>query len=148
MNQDPPTENDLEQTIHALLKDPLLGDVPKRPTVQDLDDLIALELGHAYQIHIHRGALPSLSIQVSQSSTVRDIKRMFERAWTQQQQQQEAHRAVSWKYIWRTYCLEFDHQRLVKEDATVSGLHQGATLRFVRLQHDKRTHKKAWRRGK
>lgn len=114
MKQDPPpTENDLEQTIHALLKDPLLGDVPKHPTVQDLDDLIALELGHAYRIHIQRSALPSISkssikttagwwlsvykgIQVNQSSTVRDIKRMFERAWAQQEAAASTRRGVSW----------------------------------------------------
>ncbi|KAI8330750.1 hypothetical protein BC941DRAFT_166710 [Chlamydoabsidia padenii] len=147
MNQDPPTEKGLEQTIQALLKDPLLSDVPNLPTEQILDDLIALELGHAYKIRIQRGTLPSLSIVVGQASTVRDIKTLVEKAWAQQEENK--HRTVSWKYIWRTYCLEWKKQRLVKDEAMVSqlGLYEDATLGFIRLVHDKQKHRKAWRRS-
>ncbi|KAI8089253.1 uncharacterized protein BX664DRAFT_332531 [Halteromyces radiatus] len=136
----------LEQNIHSLLKDPLLSDVTTSlPTEQELDDLIALELDHAYNIEIHRGPLTPINIIVRQATTVRDIKILFQQKWKQLEENKR--RSVSWKYIWRTFCLELNNQKLLKDEAIVSqlGIQQGSILKFARLPYDRNKHQKAWR---
>lgn len=42
----------LHSTLVALLNDPVLADIPKKPTLTDVDTLISLELGSAMRISI------------------------------------------------------------------------------------------------
>lgn len=42
----------LHSTLTALLDDPILADVPKEPTLSDVDTLINLELGSAMRISV------------------------------------------------------------------------------------------------
>lgn len=42
----------LNSTLAALLDDPVLADVPKNPTLSDVDTLISLELGSAMRISL------------------------------------------------------------------------------------------------
>ena len=42
----------LHSTLAALLDDPILADVPKKPSLSDVDTLISLELGSAMRISI------------------------------------------------------------------------------------------------
>lgn len=42
----------LQSTLAALLDDPVLSDVPKKPCLSDVDTLISLELGSAMRISV------------------------------------------------------------------------------------------------
>lgn len=42
----------LQSTLVALVDDPILSDVPKNPTLSDVDTLICLELGSAMRISV------------------------------------------------------------------------------------------------
>lgn len=42
----------LRSTLTALLDDPILADIPKKPTLSDVDTLISLELGSAMRISV------------------------------------------------------------------------------------------------
>lgn len=42
----------LNSTLAALLDDPVLADVPKDPTLSDVDTLISLELGSAMRVSV------------------------------------------------------------------------------------------------
>lgn len=42
----------LQSMLNALLEDPILADVPKRPSLADVDTLINLELGSAMRINV------------------------------------------------------------------------------------------------
>lgn len=44
----------LQSTLAALLTDPVLADVPKKPSLSDVDTLINLELGSAMRITIRK----------------------------------------------------------------------------------------------
>lgn len=44
----------LNSTLASLLSDPVLADVPKKPTLSDVDTLISLELGSAMRLSILR----------------------------------------------------------------------------------------------
>lgn len=42
----------LQSTLAALLDDPILADVPRKPTLSDVDTLISLEFGSAMRINV------------------------------------------------------------------------------------------------
>jgi hypothetical protein len=50
----------LQQEIDQLLNDEILSDVPTRPTCEELDALISVEQGQAFNITIDRKPLPSI----------------------------------------------------------------------------------------
>lgn len=50
-------EIELQQRIDALLDHELLKNVPKNPTIEELETLIAIEQGRAYRIKVDRNKL-------------------------------------------------------------------------------------------
>lgn len=54
----------LLSTLAALLDDPILADVPKKPTLSDVDTLISLELGSAMRINILKMDRTSFSMHM------------------------------------------------------------------------------------
>ncbi|KAI8984491.1 hypothetical protein BDF20DRAFT_986370 [Mycotypha africana] len=140
---------DLEKKINELLQDELLSNVPRQPTLKELDALIAVENHRAYKITIDRSPLPSIDLIVRQNSTVREIKRLFRIQVERLEQAAGDHtRKISWKYIWKTFCFVFQNTRLADDDAVVSqiGIKQNSVLTLARLTHAKGTHQKAWKR--
>ncbi|KAK4521613.1 guanine nucleotide-binding protein subunit alpha [Mucor velutinosus] len=142
------TDTDLIQQLelqirNLLSKDELLADVPSYATVEELEALLSIEKGQAYNISIERQPLPSIDIIVRQSSTVRDIKRMIKLHVNRQSMRKQ----ISWRYIWRSHCLEFQGTKLLNDDAVVSqlGIKQHSVLKFARLPHEKGQHRKAWK---
>lgn len=62
--QDTRLEQELEERLHNLLQDELLKDVPANPTIEEIETLISVERGHAYQITIDRSPLEPLCKRV------------------------------------------------------------------------------------
>ncbi|KAL1933824.1 hypothetical protein VTP01DRAFT_7914 [Rhizomucor pusillus] len=144
--EDASLEQDLEERVRILLQDELLKDVPTNPRIEEIETLISVEQGRAYQITIDRSPLEPLSIAVRQSTTVSEIKKLIKAKLDRTLKTNEK-KSISWKYIWRTYCLMLDGQRLTDDSAVVSqlGIKQGTVLKFSRMPHEKGTHRKAWR---
>ncbi|KAI7874941.1 hypothetical protein K492DRAFT_199572 [Lichtheimia hyalospora FSU 10163] len=137
-------ENELQQRIETLLDHELLKNVPKNPTIEELETLIAIEQGRAYRIKVDRNKLEPIYIVVKQASSVREIKKLIQIQFGRIHPQQR----VSWKYIWRTFCLSFKGKRLLDNEAIVSqlGIAQDSVLTFTKLAFDKGNHRSAWRR--
>ncbi|KAI9308020.1 hypothetical protein BJ944DRAFT_237372 [Cunninghamella echinulata] len=145
--------NDLETQLENLLKDPLLSDISNKSSLEEIDQCLAIELNQAYKIQIQRDPLPPINIIIHQSSTVRDLKISFQQEWEKQNNK----RKVSWKYIWRTYCLQLCQQQqqqqrefllLNNDEAIISqlGFQQGSILLFKRLDFgSNKKHRKAWK---
>lgn len=135
---------ELQQRIESLLNHELLENVPKNPTIEELETLIAIEQGRAYRIKVDRNKLEPMDIVVKQASSVRDIKKLIQIQFGRIHPQQR----VSWKYIWRTFCLSFKGKRLLDDEAVVSqlGIAQDSVLTFTKLAFDKGNHRPAWRR--
>lgn len=55
----------LRSTLSALLQDPILADVPKSPTLSDVDTLISLELGSAMRVSVLKLDGSSFGIAIS-----------------------------------------------------------------------------------
>lgn len=147
--------NELQDQINTLLKDELLQDITTRTTLKQVQDLIAIEKGLAFQITIDRAPLPSIGIFqqkayifanfedleliVYQNTTVRQLKRKL---------RENLHiPKTSWKYIWKTYCLLFQNEKLLNDYQVMSqlGIKQHSVLKFTRLSFEKGNHQKAWK---
>ncbi|CEP16446.1 hypothetical protein [Parasitella parasitica] len=138
------TINELEHSISSILdQDEVLADIPAHATTEELEALLAIEKGTAYNITVERSPLAPIDIIVRQSSTVKDIKRLIKLHVNRQ----TISKNVSWNYIWRSHCLEFQHIKLLNDDAVVSqlGIKQNSVLKFARSTHEKGQHRKARR---
>ncbi|CAO3696975.1 unnamed protein product [Rhizopus stolonifer] len=65
----------LEKEISQVLNDELLVDILPNFSLQEIDTLIAVEQGQAFNIRIKREPLEPIDLIVGQSYTVKDIKR-------------------------------------------------------------------------
>ncbi|KAG1451449.1 hypothetical protein G6F56_008083 [Rhizopus delemar] len=137
---------DLEKEISQVLNDELLVDILPNFSLQEIDTLIAVEQGQAFNIRIKREPLESIDLIVSQSHTVKDIKRHVQLKLEKMNANSTNKKSISWKFIWRTYCLSFGNQKLLQDTAVVSqlGIKQNSTLTFSRIPHQKGNHRKAW----
>ncbi|KAI8080699.1 uncharacterized protein B0P05DRAFT_539229 [Gilbertella persicaria] len=139
---------ELQAKIDQILNDELLDDVPTFPTIEEIEALIAVEKGQAYNIKIERDPLPPLYIIVRQSSTVSDIKGLIKTQVERMEKEQTGRiRKISWKSIWHSHCLLFEQHLLLQDHVAVSqlGIKQNSVLKFSRLAHEKGHHRKARR---
>ena len=109
----------IKKNVDQLLcNDPLLSDLPSTVTLEELKSLIALEKGQAKTIIIEKadGTCLSVIVPAQRTATVRDLKKAVERATILQLSRDNSKRKttqiISWKYIWKTYWLYFQGQKL------------------------------------
>lgn len=80
----------LQSTLAALLEDPILSDIPKKPSLSDVDTLLNLEFGSAMRINVLKldstsfGNAQTLSETFCQFEYVKEIELfglMFVKMW-------------------------------------------------------------------
>ncbi|XP_048444278.1 U11/U12 small nuclear ribonucleoprotein 25 kDa protein isoform X2 [Pyrus x bretschneideri] len=120
----------LQSTLAALVNDPILSDVPKKPTLSDVDTLISLELGSAMRISVLK--LDGTSF-VMNSATVKDLKLAIRKKINEMEQSKMGHRHISWNHVWRNFCLSYHNEKLLDDNAPVQhfGIHNHSQVHFV-----------------
>jgi len=111
-------------------------------TLEQVDTLIALELGTAFEITILRCGLEPLKMVVRQNATIADIKNLIVLQVTRALKEKgRRNKKISWKYIWKTYCLMFEGQKLLEDKARIQeiGIRSGSVLRFSRYVKKNKT---------
>ncbi|XP_044480266.1 U11/U12 small nuclear ribonucleoprotein 25 kDa protein-like [Mangifera indica] len=123
----------LNSTLAALLDDPVLADVPKKPTLSDVDTLISVELGSAMRISILKLDGTSFDVAVMNSATVKDLKLAIKKKVNEMEQSNMGHRHISWKHIWKNYCLSHQNQKLLDENSALEhfGMRNNSQVQFV-----------------
>ncbi|KAK8957260.1 hypothetical protein KSP39_PZI000950 [Platanthera zijinensis] len=123
----------LQSTLSALLDDPILSDVPKKPTITDVETLINLEQGSAMKITIVKMDTTYFDIVVLNSSTVKDLKMSFERRTNEIEQGRLGHRHISWRHVWANYCLCLHNEKLLDDNSLLSdcGLQNNSKVHFL-----------------
>ncbi|OAE27918.1 hypothetical protein AXG93_3309s1150 [Marchantia polymorpha subsp. ruderalis] len=106
-----------EPLLAALLDDPVLADVPKKPTVADIDKLIGVELGSAMKLSILKMDNTSFDVAVLNTASVRELKAELEKKVDSMEQGQLGHRHISWKHVWGNFCLTYNNEKLLNDDA-------------------------------
>lgn len=95
----------VQSVVKALLDDPVLADVPKNPTLADVDTLIGLELGSAMRISIVKLDSTSFDVTVMNSATVKDLKLAVKQKVNDMEQSRMGHRHISWSVQLRFFFL-------------------------------------------
>ncbi|PIA35563.1 hypothetical protein AQUCO_03500133v1 [Aquilegia coerulea] len=93
----------LQSTLSALLQDPILSDVPKKPTLTEVDTLISLEL----------------DVAVLNSATVKDLKLAIKKKTNEMEQSKMGHRHISWRHVWANFCLSHHNEKLIDDNAVL-----------------------------
>lgn len=123
----------LHSTLVALLNDPVLADIPKKPTLTDVDTLISLELGSAMRISILKMDGSSFDVTVMNSATVKDLKLAVRKRIDDTEQSKMGHRHISWRHVWSNFCLLFHNEKLLDDTAKLQdyGIRNNAQVQFI-----------------
>ncbi|XWS24553.1 hypothetical protein CRYUN_Cryun28dG0112500 [Craigia yunnanensis] len=123
----------LHSTLAALLDDPILADVPKKPTLSDVDTLISLELGSAMRISILKLDGTSFDVAVMNSATVKDLKLAIKKKVIESEQSKMGHRHISWKHVWANFCLGHHNEKLLDDGAALYdfGVRNNSQVQFL-----------------
>ncbi|XP_073135918.1 U11/U12 small nuclear ribonucleoprotein 25 kDa protein [Henckelia pumila] len=123
----------LQSTLAALLNDPILADVPKKPTLSDVDTLVNLELGSAKRISVRKLDGTSIDVAVMNSATVKDLKLAIKKKVTDTEESGMGHRHISWKHVWGNFCLLHHNEKLLNDDSALEdyGVRNNSQVHFV-----------------
>ncbi|KAL7588921.1 U11/U12 small nuclear ribonucleoprotein 25 kDa protein isoform X1 [Lactuca sativa] len=123
----------LNSTLAALLDDPVLADVPKNPTLSDVDTLISLELGSAMRVSVIKMDNTSFDVAVMNSAKVKDLKLAVEKKVNEMEQSKMGHRHISWKHVWRNFCLSYHNEKLLNDDGILQdhGIRNHSQVHFM-----------------
>ncbi|GBG89865.1 hypothetical protein CBR_g49713 [Chara braunii] len=119
--------------LKSLLEDPLLQDVSKKPSLKEVETLIAMELGNAMRLTINRLDGTSFEVMVLDNATVGDLKMAIEKAFRDNKTLSSRQCRISWRYLWGHFCLSADGQRLLDDKAPLHrfGITNMAVLQFA-----------------
>ncbi|XP_047322996.1 U11/U12 small nuclear ribonucleoprotein 25 kDa protein-like isoform X2 [Impatiens glandulifera] len=120
----------LYSTLSALLDDPILSDVSKKPTLSDVDTLINLELGSAMRISVLKKDSTSF---VNNSANVKDLKLAIKKKVNEREQSNMGHRQISWKHVWKNFCLSCQNVKMLDDSSSLQdhGLRNNAQVHFI-----------------
>lgn len=126
------TQSSLKRIIAT---DSLLSDLPTDVTTEEVLAQVAVVQGQSVTINILRNLDTSFSVVIPQSgTTVRDLKKAIQRAFSLRQQRMKSRTKVSWSYVWRTYHLRHDSHTMRDNDELVSnyGVRNKSNVVFVK----------------
>ncbi|CAH1238150.1 SNRNP25 [Branchiostoma lanceolatum] len=125
--------------VAELVKDPLLSDLPAGVTLDEVKSQIALEYGQAMKVIVKKECGGIMPIVVPQDATVVDLKHAISRYVTLKQTREGGTTQISWRYIWRTYWLSFDGEKLSQNNKKLKdyGIRNRAELRFIKRLRSK-----------
>ncbi|KAL2613562.1 hypothetical protein R1flu_025254 [Riccia fluitans] len=105
-----------EPLVTALLEDPILSNVPKKPTLAYIETLIAVEQGSAMKLTILKMDNTTFDVAVLNTATVRDLKAAIQKQVDSMEENQLGHRHISWRHVWGNFCLVYNHEQLLNDD--------------------------------
>nr|XP_039266088.1 U11/U12 small nuclear ribonucleoprotein 25 kDa protein-like [Styela clava] len=128
-----------KEKLDEMLGDPLLYDIKDDITIEEINSLIDLEYGRAMTITVNRADGDCYTVIVNQNGTVKDIKSAINRHFMLKMQRENGPKHISWKYVWRTYWLYFDGQKLRndKDKLKTYGIRNNDTVCFIKRLREK-----------
>ncbi|XP_026446055.1 U11/U12 small nuclear ribonucleoprotein 25 kDa protein-like [Papaver somniferum] len=123
----------LQSTLSALLDDPILSDVPRKPNLTDVDTLINLELGSAMRISIVKMDGTSFEVAVLNSATLKELKLAIKKKTNEIEQSKMGHRHISWRHVWDNFCLSYHNEKLIDDKSVLQdfGIRNNSQVHFA-----------------
>lgn len=103
---------EIKDVVKDILKDPFLNDLSPEISLDEAQSRLALEQGRAMTINIVKLDKTSFPVIVLQGATVHDLRKSVQMATVRRLEQEGRTTFVSWRYVWWTYCLVYEHQKL------------------------------------
>ncbi|GAA6077144.1 U11/U12 small nuclear ribonucleoprotein 25 kDa protein, partial [Tachysurus ichikawai] len=88
---------------------------PFQVTLEEVNSQVALEYGQAMTVRVCKADGEIMPIVVVQSATVLDLKNAIRRYFELKQQREGGIKHISWRYVWRTFHLVFNGERLEED---------------------------------
>ncbi|XP_062914896.1 U11/U12 small nuclear ribonucleoprotein 25 kDa protein [Mobula hypostoma] len=104
-----------QEGLAMIVQDPLLCDLPVQVTLEEINSQIALEYGQAMTVKVKKGDGEIMPVVVIQNETVLDLKKAIQRYVQLKQEREGGTQYISWKYIWQTYHLTFNGEKLADD---------------------------------
>ncbi|KAF5179686.1 U11/U12 small nuclear ribonucleoprotein [Thalictrum thalictroides] len=123
----------LQSTLSALLEDLILADVPKKPTLTEVDTLISLELGSGMRLSVAKMDVNSFDVALLNSATVKDLKLAIQKKTNEMEQSKMSHRRISWRHVWANFGLSHHNDKLIDDSAVLQdfGIRNNSQVHFV-----------------
>ncbi|XP_002731950.1 U11/U12 small nuclear ribonucleoprotein 25 kDa protein-like [Saccoglossus kowalevskii] len=120
--------------MKEILQDPLLSDLPLDVTEEEINHQIALEYGQALTVKVRKQNGEVIPVVVLQGATVRDLRNAIKRHFTMKLEREGGNKFISWRYIWKTYWLCFEEEKLTEINKKIKdyGIRNRDEVTFVK----------------
>lgn len=90
-------------------------------------------------IEVTRADMETYTVIVNQNATVGDLKRAVKRHFELKMQREDGPKHISWKYVWKTYWLYFEGQKLKDDNKNLKeyGIRNKDQVTFVKRLKEK-----------
>jgi len=132
-----------KKIAEIITKDPILNDLDKDMSVDEINNQLSLENGDSMKIFIRRGDGTLIDVIVKQTATLKDLKMAIKRHINVKHKRLNSGDSstliLNWKYIWKTYSLAFDgklldNDKIILRDFGVCNKSELCFLRNVSLR--------------
>ncbi|XP_001199326.2 U11/U12 small nuclear ribonucleoprotein 25 kDa protein [Strongylocentrotus purpuratus] len=129
----------VRKELGEILDDPLLKDLPPDVCAEEVNLQIALEYGQAMTVIVRRAEGDVMPVVVMQTATVQDLKSAIKRYFELKQDREEIKKKISWRYVWRSYYLCFEGEKLTDDYKKIRdfGIRNRAEVTFAKRLHSK-----------
>ncbi|XP_064652715.1 U11/U12 small nuclear ribonucleoprotein 25 kDa protein-like [Lineus longissimus] len=124
-------QNGLSKIIE---EDPLLCDLPKQITAEEIKSKIALEYGQAMTVNVKKADDDVMPVVVMLGATVHDLKNAIQRYVILKLERNNIKKSMNWTYVWRTYGLQFGLEKLENDNKPIKeyGINNRDEVTFIR----------------
>ncbi|KRY16575.1 Solute carrier family 26 member 6 [Trichinella patagoniensis] len=99
--------------IQMLKNDPILkNSLSSKVTIDELRQEIAILQNGSLKIFIKRFDGKTIEIDIDKNATVKELKKVIQRTFSRKLYNESSIKHINWAYVWRTYWLRFNQQKL------------------------------------
>jgi len=120
------SREDVDEIAKILLKDPLLHDIgfsmfDELSEIQ-VSKLISAEKGESCTVYFQRPFGETLPFIITKETTVKQLKKEIAATISSQVETKSSlgNRKISWKFVWKNYCLMWKNVRLLEDEKRLS----------------------------
>lgn len=122
-----------------LQADPVLKDLHPQVTLEEVQALIDLEHGQAMKVYIEKADGGFWNIVVPREATLHELKIALKHHIALYLNRKGLKKRISWRYIWKTYWLCFDREKLTNDNCKLLeyGIRNKSTLTFLKKRRER-----------
>ncbi|KAL3683968.1 hypothetical protein R1sor_001990 [Riccia sorocarpa] len=79
--------------------------------------------------------ITTFDVAVLNTATVRDLKAVVQKKVDSMEESQLGHRHISWRHVWGNFCLTYNHEKLLKDDAILRDFSMNTNDQILFTRH-------------